>query len=201
MDQIKIGKFIAKVRKEKNMTQQQLADFLSISHKTVSKWECGNGLPEVSLMLPLCEKLEISVNELLTGAKVSEQEYRKKAEENMMNLVQENQENKKNMALSIICGIVTIIAVVSLTVIASYIKMHIIARIAILILAFLVAVLGTSAALMIDVKAGYYECPNCKEHFVPTMHDYVKGYHTLTKRKLTCPHCQKTLMCRHKITR
>ncbi|MGN1131824.1 MAG: helix-turn-helix domain-containing protein, partial [Ruminococcus sp.] len=52
MDQIKIGRFIAKVRKEKNLTQRQLADILSISDKTISKWECGKGLPEVSLMFP-----------------------------------------------------------------------------------------------------------------------------------------------------
>ena len=56
MDQIKIGKFIADTRKEKNMTQKQLADALSISDKTISKWECGKGLPEASLMLPLCLK-------------------------------------------------------------------------------------------------------------------------------------------------
>lgn len=52
MDQIKIGKFIAKSRKSRNLTQKQLADTLSISDKTISKWECGKGLPEVSLMLP-----------------------------------------------------------------------------------------------------------------------------------------------------
>ena len=62
MDQIKIGKFIAQMRKEKKLTQRNLADELCISDKTISKWECGKGLPEVSLMLPLCEILEISVN-------------------------------------------------------------------------------------------------------------------------------------------
>lgn len=67
MDQIKTGKFIANMRREKQLTQFQLADKLSISDKAVSKWECGNGMPDVSLMLPLCEILEISVNELLCG--------------------------------------------------------------------------------------------------------------------------------------
>ena len=96
MDQIKIGKFISETRKTLGITQRQLADALFISDKTVSKWECGKGLPEVSLMLPLCEELHITVNELLTGEKIEETEYKKKAEENMMNLVQENQENRKN---------------------------------------------------------------------------------------------------------
>ncbi len=60
MDQIKTGKFILALRKEKNLTQLQLADILGISDKTISKWERGAGLPDVSLMVPLCEALEIS---------------------------------------------------------------------------------------------------------------------------------------------
>ncbi len=67
MDQVKIGKFISQMRKEKGLTQKQLGEELLISDKTVSKWETGKGMPEVSLMLPLCEKLGINVNELLTG--------------------------------------------------------------------------------------------------------------------------------------
>lgn len=201
MDQIKIGKFIADTRKEKNMTQKQLADALSISDKTVSKWECGKGLPEVSLMLPLCEELKITVNDLLTGERVSEIEYQKKAEENMMNLMKENEENKKRIMLSVICGIITVIAVCSLIVIASYIKMPMIARIALIVIAVATAVAGIGAAAVLDVKAGYYECPHCKALFVPTMSEYVKGYHTLTKRKLTCHECGKTGMCKHRIVK
>lgn len=87
MDQVKIGQFIAQCRKEKKMTQRQLADTLEISDKTVSKWECGRGLPEIQFMMPLCELLGISVNELLSGEKLSADEYRQKAEENMMTLI------------------------------------------------------------------------------------------------------------------
>lgn len=201
MDQIKIGKFIADTRKERNMTQKQLADALSISDKTVSKWECGKGLPEVSLMLPLCEQLQITVNDLLSGARVSEIEYQKKAEENMMYLMKENEENKRRMVLSIVCGVITIIAVVSLIIIASYIAMPIIARIALIVFAIATAVAGIGAASMLEVKAGYYECPHCKSLFVPTMGEFVKGYHTLTRRRLTCHTCGKTGMCRHRIIR
>ncbi|MCD7872419.1 MAG: helix-turn-helix domain-containing protein [Clostridiales bacterium] len=95
MNQIKIGRFIAERRKTINLTQKQLADILLISDRTVSKWECGKGLPEVSLMLPLCDTLNITVNDLLSGEIVSESEYHVKAEENMMNLMKENAENKK----------------------------------------------------------------------------------------------------------
>ena len=73
MDQIRIGKFIAKSRKARNLTQRQLADTLCISDKTISKWECGKGLPEVSLLLPLCTALDITVNDLLSGEKFLKQ--------------------------------------------------------------------------------------------------------------------------------
>ncbi|MEE1060730.1 MAG: helix-turn-helix transcriptional regulator [Ruminococcus sp.] len=201
MDQIKIGKFIAETRKGKNITQKQLADKLSISDKTVSKWECGKGLPEVSIMLELCEELNITVNDLLTGEIVSEIDYQNKAEENMMNLMKENQENKKRMILSVICAVITIIATCSLVVIASYIEMPVIVRVGLIIFAVITAATGIGAAAELEVKAGYYECPHCKALFVPTMSEYVKGYHTLTKRRLTCHECGKTSMCKHRIVR
>lgn len=201
MDQIKIGKFIAETRKALNITQKQLANALSISDKTVSKWECGKGLPEVSLMLPLCDKLHITVNDLLTGARVSEVDYQKKAEENMMNLIKENDENKKKMVLSVICSVITIIAVCSLIALASYINMPTFLRILLILLAIATAVAGIGAAALLEVKAGYFECPYCNALFVPTMGEYVKTYHTFTKRRLTCPECGKTGMCRHRTVR
>ena len=74
MNQMVTGKFIASERKRKGYTQRQLADLLQISDKTVSKWERGNGFPEVSLLLPLCNELDITVNELLSGERVSEED-------------------------------------------------------------------------------------------------------------------------------
>ena len=70
MDQSKIGKFIAALRTERGLTQRELAQKLHISDKTVSKWENSRGLPDASLMLPLCETLGISVNELLSGERL-----------------------------------------------------------------------------------------------------------------------------------
>ena len=120
MNQIQIGKFIAERRKASNLTQRQLADQLSISDRTVSKWECGKGLPEVSLMLPLCEILHITVNDLLSGEKVSETDYQRRAEENMKDLIRENEENKKRMMLSVVCVTLTVISVCALLAIASF---------------------------------------------------------------------------------
>ncbi len=67
MDQIKIGKFIAQMRKEQGLTQSQLAEKLNISNRTVSKWETGSGMPDVSLLSPLCEALNITADELFAG--------------------------------------------------------------------------------------------------------------------------------------
>ena len=73
MDQIKIGKFIAECRKQKNLSQLQLAERLGITDKAISKWERGISKPNTSIMLELCEILGISVNELLNGEKTNSQ--------------------------------------------------------------------------------------------------------------------------------
>ena len=115
MDQSKIGRFIAELRKEKNLTQRQLADLLNLSDKTISKWECGKGLPEVSLMLPLCEILEITVNELLCGERIEKEAYEEKAEETLVTLMTEQETHRKKYfllltALPIICCIAVLFA-------------------------------------------------------------------------------------------
>ena len=69
MDQIKIGKFIAECRKQKSLTQMQLAEKLGITDKAISKWERGVAMPDTSIMIELCDILSISVNELLSGEK------------------------------------------------------------------------------------------------------------------------------------
>ena len=112
MDQKKTGAFIAQMRKEKGLTQAELADLLLISDKTVSKWETGKGLPEVSLMLPLCETLGISVNELLTGAKLSPAEYQKNAEANIVKLVGEKGEAKFRLFVEVLVIVSTILTIV-----------------------------------------------------------------------------------------
>ena len=152
-------------------------------------------------MLPLCAALEITVNDLLSGEKVSEVDYQKKAEGNMMDLMKENEENRKRMALSMITVVITIIAVCALIVIASFPDLPAIVRIILIVLSVAVAVAGIAAAAMLEIRAGYFECPDCKELFVPSMNEYIKSYHTFTKRRLTCPKCGKRGMCRHRVTR
>ena len=97
MNQNKIGSFISEMRKQHNMTQREFADILGISDKTVSKWECGNGMPELSLMQPICEILEINLNELFSGEKLTDADYKKKAEENMLSLIKKAENKKRNI--------------------------------------------------------------------------------------------------------
>lgn len=189
MDQIKIGKFIAEERKAKKYTQRELADKLSISDKTISKWERGNGFPEVSLLLPLCNELEITVNELLSGERLQAMDYKKKAEENMVNLVKEAQESKKKIIMSAMVSVLVIVAAVPLFVVAGMFEMQVWTRVLLMGIGFVIMVMGIAIACVLDREAGAFECPECKERFVPDMKSYVMGPHTITKRKLTCPKC------------
>lgn len=97
MDQKKIGRFIAELRKEKGLTQAQLAEKLGISNRAVSKWENGKSLPDASIMINLCNSLGITVNELLNGERISMEDYKEKAEDTMTNVVKISQKEKRAM--------------------------------------------------------------------------------------------------------
>ncbi len=200
MNQIKIGKFIADERKRKGYTQKQLSEKLGISDKTISKWERGNGFPEVSLLLPLCNELEITVNELLSGERVSEEDYRKKAEENMVNLVREAQESKKKIILSAVVAGLTIIAAITLFLVSGMLQMENWLRVILIIIGIAVIVGGIAVACILDRDAGAFECPECHKRFVPDMMAYIMGPHTITKRKLVCPYCGAKKYCKKVLT-
>ena len=105
MDQIKIGKFILNCRKEKGLTQEQLAEKLGVTSKSISRWENGNTMPDYSLLKDLCSELDISVNDLLSGERISENNYMNKCEENLVNL--RKQIDKKKRILKIISYVFT----------------------------------------------------------------------------------------------
>ncbi len=106
MNQEKIGKFIAECRKNKKLTQEQLAQKLGLTYKAVSKWECGKSLPDLSLFKPLCEELDITFNELLSGEKLPKNAYQEKFEENVINTI--NYTNKKIESRNNFIGIIFI---------------------------------------------------------------------------------------------
>lgn len=107
MNQVEIGRLIAELRKQENLTQIELADCLNISNKTISKWECGKGMPELSLMLPLCEVLGISLNELFAGVKLTDADYKKKVEDNIMKIIEDANKVKKNIVGGKVVGTVS----------------------------------------------------------------------------------------------
>ena len=94
------------MRKQQNLTQREFADILGVSDKAVSKWECGNGMPELSFMQPICNILKINLNELFSGEKLADADYKQKAEENMLMLVKETEKMKKNIVGGKILGYV-----------------------------------------------------------------------------------------------
>ena len=115
MNQIKTGNYIAGLRKEKNMTQRELAERINVSDKTISKWETGKSMPDLDCIGKLCETLGVSVNEIISGESLSADDYSRKAEETIMTLMEENEKNKKgNMAMMIVGIVMLIIAIIML---------------------------------------------------------------------------------------
>lgn len=112
MNQVEIGKFIAGCRKEKGLTQVQLAEKLNITDRAVSKWETGKSMPDSSIMLELCEILGITVNELLSGERIEmNSNYEEKVSENLIEFKRKDENNlKKNTVISIVYSITMIIA-------------------------------------------------------------------------------------------
>lgn len=87
MNQEKIGKFIAQCRKEKKMTQSELAEKLNVTDRSVSNWENGRNMPDLSLFKPICDELGVTINELLSGERLKKEKYQEKFEENMINTI------------------------------------------------------------------------------------------------------------------
>ncbi len=111
MDQIKVGKFINNRRKDKGLTQEQLAEKLGITSKSISRWENGNTMPDYSILPDLCNELNINVNELLSGEKIKENDYMIKSEENLINL--RKQIDKRKKVLTTISYVITSIIIIA----------------------------------------------------------------------------------------
>ena len=119
MNQEKIGKFIAECRRKKNMTQQELAEKLGVSDRTIGNWENGRNMPDLSLFKPLCDELDISLNDLMSGEVVKSKEYQEKLEENIINTISytnKKLENKNNIIglLLIIFGVLISLSAIAI---------------------------------------------------------------------------------------
>ena len=113
MNQEKIGNFIAKTRKAKKLTQAELAEKLGVTDRAVSNWENGKNMPDLSLFKPLCDILEITINELISGENLNNKEYNEKLEENIINTIDyiDKKNIKSDDRKSILLLVVAIIAI------------------------------------------------------------------------------------------
>ncbi|MDD6871666.1 MAG: helix-turn-helix transcriptional regulator [Clostridiales bacterium] len=112
MDQITIGKFIAKKRKEQNLTQEQLAERLGISNKTVSKWETGKCMPDYAVVKSLCEELKVTVSELMDGEEAGDKSVRAYDDEQILDLLRRTQELEKQKVM--MSGVILIVMGIAL---------------------------------------------------------------------------------------
>ncbi len=196
MDSIKIGKFIAEKRKAKNLTQLQLAERLYVTDRAVSKWECGRSLPDSSIMLELCEALDISVNELLTGEVLEMETYNKQAEENLIQMIKEKEESDKRLLnLKIVLGITGTLFLLAMLFTGilgyQYLGLPLWAMILMVSVGFVVFMVAILFCVLIEQKAGYYECKECHQTFVPTYLQVLFAPHINRTRYMKCPHCGK----------
>jgi len=186
------GKFICEQRKKKGLTQLKLAEKLNVSEKTVSKWECGNGFPDTSIIMPLCKELNITANELFNGEKLTVDNSLNKAEEQLMEMQKLKEiADKRLLSMEIVIGILSIAIMLSLTLIASYINMLTWQRILIISVGVILTSFGIFFALKIEQVAGFYVCKHCQHKYIPSFKNVFFAAHINRTRYMKCPHCNK----------
>ena len=197
MDQLKIGKFIAECRKQKNLTQMQLAEKLGITDKAISKWERGIAMPDTSIMLELCDILGISVNELLSGEKISMENNNQKNEQLLLDMAKELE--KKNKAVWSSMWIIMIISITVLIAgifIAAFLIPKGVWQLVTILCVCVVFFIPCLYALKLEVSVGAYKCKNCGCEIVPTYKEAMNAMHMGFTRYLKCPNCNKRTWCK-----
>ena len=168
MDQEKIGAFITECRKQAGLTQAALGEQLGITDRAVSKWERGKSMPDPSLMLPLCGLLHITVNELLTGERISMEDYQKKAEEKLLELQkQEALNNRRLLWLEVVIGLLSTAAALVMIFAASFAVVYFWWRLALIAAGLAILTVGIAVAVKLEHDAGYYECPHWSRQVCP----------------------------------
>ena len=192
MDQIKIGKFIKKKRKEKGLTQSELAEKLDVTDRAISKWENGNCIPDISNIQELCKILNITINDLFSGYVVDMKDNEKKLEENLLEMIKvKEQRDKELLTLEIFIGVIVSIMMFLCIMVASFVQMGDWIRIILIIFGTIPFAIGIGYAIRIEQTAGYYECSNCHYKYIPTYKSVLFSMHINKTRKMKCPNCNK----------
>ncbi len=197
MNQIKIGEFISSQRKSKNLTQAALAEALGITDRAVSKWERGKGLPDVSIMLELCNILEITVNELLNGEKINMENNEKKNEQLMLDMAKEiEQRNKIIWAAMWTILAVSLIGLIGGCLICALLIPEGVWQVIGVISLCVVFLIPCFYALKLEISVGAYKCKKCGHEIVPTYFEALMALHMGTTRYLKCPECGRRSWCK-----
>ncbi|MBP3437511.1 MAG: helix-turn-helix transcriptional regulator [Clostridia bacterium] len=192
MNQIKIGKFIAERRKKANLSQMQLAEKLNITDRAISKWETGKSLPDSSIMLLLCDILNITVNDLLCGEVITMDNYNKELEKNLLEIVKQKEESDKRLLRAeLVMGICCLLPLIASVIIALTVPMEGWLGGVIVGVSLIPILIATPFALKIEQKAGYYECQKCKHRYVPKYSHVFFAMHVNRTRYMRCPKCEK----------
>ncbi|MBE6863493.1 MAG: helix-turn-helix transcriptional regulator [Ruminococcus flavefaciens] len=192
MDQSKIGKFISQRRKAQGLTQVQLAEKLGITDRAVSKWETGKSMPDVSVMIELCEILKITVNDLLCGEVVSMEKINETTEKNLLEMIKQKEEaDKRLLSIEIVITVISVVFMLTLLFIAIFLSMQEWLRFLLIGLGAITFVVGCLFALRIEQVAGYYECQKCGHKYVPTYLSVNMAQHFGRKRYMRCPQCHE----------
>lgn len=192
MNQEKIGRFISEKRREKHLTQSELAEKLGITDRAISKWENGVCLPDAGTMPELCKILDITINDLFSGEKVDTKRNEKKLEQNLLEMTKMKEEKDKQLLnLEIIIGIVLVTFFLGVIIIALLINMPEWIKLTIIIPDIIIFLIATFFMVSIEQKAGYYECDICHHKYVPTYKSVLFAQHIGRTRKMKCPKCGK----------
>lgn len=192
MNLLKIGKFIADQRKKNGLTQMQLADMLNITDRAVSKWETGKSLPDSSIMLQLCQILNISVNDLLSGEVVVMENYKEKSEKALIEMVKQKEEKDKMLLkMEIVAGILCLVPLIPATVLVNYLNCAEWQKGLVVIASIVPFLITVPFLLKIEQKAGYYKCVSCGHRYIPTFKSVFLAMHMGRTRYMKCPECHK----------
>ena len=192
MDQVKIGKFIARCRKAQGLTQMQLAEKLNITDRAISKWETGKAMPDTSIMLELCDILKISVNDLLSGEVVSMENYNKKLESNLLEMAKQKEiADKRLLALEIFIGVLVSVLLCAMILLATFLEMADWLRVVLIAGGIVSFAIGMGFGLRIEQVAGYYACAKCGHRYVPSYGSVFFAMHLNRTRYMKCPACGK----------
>ena len=197
MDQIKIGRFIAEQRKAAGLTQAQLAEKLNITDRAVSKWERGISLPDSSIMLELCGLLGITVNDLLSGEKISMENNEQKNEQLLLDLAKEVERKNKTIWTSMIVMMtVSMVALFASLLVAAYLMPEGPLQLVVILASCVLFLIPCLYALKLEVSVGAYKCKNCGGEIVPTYTEALNAMHMGFTRHLKCPACGKRTWCK-----